>query len=483
VSDPTPVDPKKQLRRAMGLWDVLLFNIAAVLGPRWIAAAAHNGTSSISLWLLAALLFFVPTAFIVVELSTRFPKEGGLYVWSKEAFGEFHGFVSGWTYWIYTFFYFPGLLMASAAMGAYVGGSGAGYLTQSRTFLMAGSFAFLFVAVFMNIVGLNVGKWLQNAGGVGSYIPLVMLAGMGAYLWHAHGSATHFTLANMRPTWNWDTVNFWPQIAFAFTGIELCAAMSEEVREPRKTFPRAIFGSGFLIAVGYLAGTFAVLSIMKSEGVDPKSGMFQAIAVGSTILRIGFFGIVAAFLNLFGNAGGIGTTVAGISRIPFVVGIDRYLPSAFGKIHPKWRTPWVAILVQAGISGAILLAIQVSESVNGAYQILVDAGTILNFIPFLYMYAAIIKLAYRPDRIGNANAVLIPGGKLGVWLMGSLGFAVVLGGIALSLIPPAESAHKWLFETKLIGGTLGGILIGLTLYYRGARAKARESAAMPPSAN
>jgi amino acid transporter len=259
--------------------------------------------------------------------------------------------------------------------------------------------------------------------------------------------------------------------------------MSEEVREPRKTFPRAIFGSGFLIAVGYLAGTFAVLSIMKSEGVDPKSGMFQAIAVGSTILRIGFFGIVAAFLNLFGNAGGIGTTVAGISRIPFVVGIDRYLPSAFGKIHPKWRTPWVAILVQAGISGAILLAIQVSESVNGAYQILVDAGTILNFIPFLYMYAAIIKLAYRPDRIGNANAVLIPGGKLGVWLMGSLGFAVVLGGIALSLIPPAESAHKWLFETKLIGGTLGGILIGLTLYYRGARAKARESAAMPPSAN
>jgi amino acid transporter len=107
---------KQQLRRVMGFWDVLLFCIATVLGPRWIAAAARNGQSSISLWILAAVLFFVPTAFVVVELSTRFPEEGGLYVWTKMAFGDFHGFVAGWTYWIYTIFYFPGLLLASAAM-------------------------------------------------------------------------------------------------------------------------------------------------------------------------------------------------------------------------------------------------------------------------------------------------------------------------------------------------------------------------------
>src|SRR5580692_5449053 len=113
---------RPQLRREMGFRDVLLFNIAAVLGPRWIAAAAHNGTSSISLWLLAALLFFMPSALVIVELSTRFPAEGGLYVWSKEAFGDFHGFMAGWCYWVYTLFYFPGLLMASAAMSVYIGG-------------------------------------------------------------------------------------------------------------------------------------------------------------------------------------------------------------------------------------------------------------------------------------------------------------------------------------------------------------------------
>src|SRR5246127_1892578 len=128
--------PKSQLRRAMGFWDVLLFNIAAVLGPRWIAAAAHNGTSSISLWVLAAVLFFLPTSLIIIELSTRFPAEGGLYVWSKEAFGDFHGFIAGWSYWIYTFFYFPGLLTASVGMSVFIGGPKYGWLAGSKGYTL-----------------------------------------------------------------------------------------------------------------------------------------------------------------------------------------------------------------------------------------------------------------------------------------------------------------------------------------------------------
>ncbi|MFZ0636390.1 MAG: APC family permease [Candidatus Acidiferrales bacterium] len=476
MSQLAPSNPKQQLRREMGFWDVLLFNIAAVLGPRWIAAAAHNGTSSISLWILAALFFFVPTALVIVELSTRYPVEGGLYVWSKEAFGEFHGFVTGWTYWVYTFFYFPGLLLASAAMGAYIGGASFGALAQDRTFLLIGSLVLLFVAVFMNIIGLNVGKWLQNAGGVGTYVPMLMLIGVAIVLWHRHGSVTHFTVSNMMPHWNWDTVNFWPQIAFAFVGLELVSAMSEEIKDSRKTLPRAIYGSGALIAVIYIAATVAVLAVLPSAEVDPKSGAFQALTVASTILKIGAFGMIAAFIVSFGNAGGVGTTVAGVARVPFVVGIDRYMPAAFGKIHPRWHTPYISILVQAIITVVVLLLSQINETTIGAYQVLVDAATILYFIPFLYMYAAAIKLSYRSDRAANPNAVLIPGGKFGVWLAGGLGFFVVAAGIVLSLIPPGESENKILFETKLIGGTAVAILFGLVLYFRGARAKRRELA-------
>jgi amino acid transporter len=476
MSNPAPeaAGTKSQLRKAMGFWDVLLFNIATVLGPRWIAAAGHNGTSSISLWVLAAVFFFVPGALVINELSSRFPEEGGLYVWAREAFGPFHGFVAGWTYWIYTVFYFPGLLLASASMCAYISTSQGAALSQDRPFLLWISLAMLLAAVALNIIGLNVGKWLQNAGGVGTYLPLIILVALASIVAWKHGSVTHFTVRNMLPAWNWDTVNFWSQIAFAFTGLELVSAMSEEVRDPRRTLPRAVFGAGALIALMYIAGTFAVLALAPAADIDPKSGVFHAIAVGSATLKVAFVGVLAAILVTAGNAGGVGSTVAGIARVPFVVGIDRYLPRAFGKIHPKWKTPWVSILVQAVLSCAILLVSQINETTRGAYQELIDVTIILYFLPFLYMFAAAIKMARRRDRLENPHAVLVPGGVAGVWICGSLGFLVVLVGIAVSLVPPGDSANKWLFEVKVVAETLAAILVGLFLFWRGARSQQGE---------
>jgi glutamate:GABA antiporter len=471
----TAGDPKKQLRREMGFWDVLLFNIVTVLGPRWVAAAAHNGPSSISLWVLTSILFFIPYGLVINELSSRFPVEGGLYVWAKEAFGDFHGFVAGWNYWIYTFFYFPGLLLASASMSAYIIGSGGAELAHNRTFLLLVSFALLIVAVALNIIGLNIGKWLQNVGGISTYTPLLMLVAIAVMVCLRHGSVTHFSWATIKPAWNWDTVNFWSQIAFAFTGLELVSAMSEEIRDPQRTLPRALLGSSLLIAGMYIIGTIAVLMLVPAQDVSPTSGVFHAVTLGSTVLGVAFLGIVAALLVSVGNAGGVGSTVAGIARVPFIVGIDRYLPAAFGKIHPKWRTPWVSILVQAVISGAILLVSQISETVHGAYQALVDITIVIYFIPFLYMFAAVIKLANRPDRLTNPNAVLIPGGKIGVWLAAGVGLVVVFAAMLISAVPPGDSANKFLFEVKLLVGTIGAILLGLVLYWRGARAKRMEN--------
>jgi glutamate:GABA antiporter len=471
ISAPPSVDTKSQLRKTMGFWDVLLFNIATVLGPRWIAAAGHNGTSSISLWVIAAVFFFVPGALVINELSSRFPEEGGLYAWSKEAFGDFHGFVAGWTYWIYTVFYFPGLLMASASMAAYIIGGRGAQLAQDRTFLLSVSLGLLLVAVILNIIGLNIGKWLQNAGGVGTYVPLLILALVAIIVVFKRGSATHFTVQNMLPAWNWNTVNFWSQIAFAFTGLELVSAMSEEVRDPRRTLPRAVFGAGALIALMYIGGTFAILALLPAASIDPQSGVFSAITAGSMVLKIGLLGVLAAMLVTVGNAGGVGSTVAGIARVPFVVGIDRYLPAAFGKIHPKWKTPYISILVQAVLSGTILVLSQIqSKSILVGYQLVVSAAIILYFIPFLYMFAAVIRLSTRKDRRENSHAVLVPGGVVGVWICGALGFLVVLIGIILSFFPPGETTTAS-FELQLVGGTAVSILIGLFLYWRGARSK------------
>jgi amino acid transporter len=468
-------DPITQVPKAMGFWDVLLFNIATVLGPRWVAAAAHNGTSSISLWVIAAVMFFIPSALVINELSSRFPEEGGLYVWTKEAFGDFHGFVAGWNYWTYTVFYFPGLLLASAAMSAYIIGENGARLSQDRAFLLWVSLAMLAVAVGFNIIGLNIGKWLQNAGGIATYLPLMAVVGIAAIMAFKGGAVTQFTRQNIFPSWNWDTVNFWSQIAFAFSGLELVSAMSQEVRNPRRTLPRALYGAAMLIAAMYILATMAVLVLVPAAEVSTTAGVFHAITLGSAALRIGFIGVVAAVVVTVGNAGGVGSTVAGIARVPFVVGIDRYLPQAFGKIHQRWKTPYVSILVQAVLSCAILLISQINETTRGAYQFLVDATIILYFIPFLYMFAAAIRLYSRKDRKENREAILIPGGRTGVWAVSGTGFLIVLVGIFVSLVPPGDSANKLGFEMKLVGGTVGTMLIGLILYFRGARSKAREA--------
>ncbi len=475
MSTTTATEVKSQLRRELNFWDVLFFNIATVLGPRWIASAANSGPTSISIWVIAAVFFFVPTALVIVELSTRYPTEGGLYIWAREAFGEFHGFVAGWAYWTYTMFYFPGLLLASASMAAYVGGDKTAYLHDSKPFLLIVCLLMLAVAVWLNIIGLNIGKWLQNAGGVGTYIPLMMLVGIGLFLYLRHGSLTPINFSNILPTrhnLDLDTMNLWASIAFAFTGLELVSAMSEEVKNPQKTIPRAIYAAGAMIALIYILGTIAVMVMVPAQNVDPKSGVFQSIHDGSALLGIAFFSIIAALLVTIGNAGGVGSTVAGISRVPFVVGIDHYLPAAFGKIHPKWKTPWVSILVQAFISAAILLGFGISEKTKTAYGILVNATIILYFLPFLYMYAAIMKLASRPDREKTPNAILIPGGKAGVWIVGVIAFFFTVVAMVVALFPPDDiiESHKVVsYEFKLCGSAIVTIFIGLFLYWKARR--------------
>src|SRR5260370_33342026 len=136
------------------------------------------------------------------------------------------------------------------------------------------------------------------------------------------------------------------------------------------------------------------------------------------------------------------------------------MPEAFGRIHPRWRTPYISILVQALISAAILLLTFRWNSVNGAYQTLVNAAVILYFVPFLYMYAAVIKLAYRKDRLENKKAILIPGGIPGVWITGGLGFVVVMARIPLSLVRQGETSRKLRCEVQWIRGTAPHMAIG-----------------------
>ena len=181
--------------KAMRLRDVVLMNIVAVVGLRWISRGARTGPASVTLWVLAWVAFFVPLAVAVSRLARQYPDQGGVYVWVRRAFGPTHGFICGWCMWVNNLFYFPSVLLFGAANLAAIGGAHWQALGATRSFAVLFVLAGIWIAAVINIIGLRQGKWLQNAGSLGVWIPVGLLIGCGAVALVRFGSATAFTPA------------------------------------------------------------------------------------------------------------------------------------------------------------------------------------------------------------------------------------------------------------------------------------------------
>lgn len=441
-------ESKPALARELGLRDLVLFNIAAVAGIRWLAAAAHAGPSSISLWLLAAVFFFVPSALAVSRLTVKLPEEGGLYAWAKASFGDWHGFLCGWCYWLSNLFFFPALLLAGISMAVYGFGERYAWLGNSRAFVIPASLAVLWVGIVTNLIGLRVGKWTENLGGLATYIAGAVLVVLGFTVWALHGTANHLRIV---PEWNWQRLNFWSQIAFAFGGLELGAIMGGEIRDPRRTVPRAAWISGLAIGTFYVAGTLAILAVLPAGQVNILSGLTQASAAAASRLGIPWVAMGLAVLITFGITGQLGAWVSGSARVPFAIGLDHYLPPAFARLHPRWKTPYVAILTQGIACTVFLLVMQLGESLSTGYQILVDMTVITYFIPFLYLFGAAMKHGLRYSA--------------------AAGLAVTVAAIVLSLVPPGAGEPVLAFEAKVSGGCVLLIATARMAFTRGQRTR------------
>ena len=374
--------------------------------------------------MLAAGLFFVPLALSVAALSKRFPEEGGIYVWTRRGFGDWHGFLCGWCYWLSNLFYFPSLLLAGMGMAATALG-----FAEDRTAILATALAILWIASITNIVGLGIGKWTGNLGGLSTYLGGGLLVGLGVVAWMRFGSTTPLRLV---PEWNLDKLNFWSQIVFAFGGLELGAIMGGEIRNPEKTVARAAWIAGLSIAAFYIAGTLAMLVLLPPDQVSVVTGLVQAAAAAGARLGIGWPPLVLAFAIGLGVTGQLGAWIAGSARLPFVIGIDHYLPPIFSRLHPRWRTPHLSILILSGACTVFVIAMQAGENLRIGYQLLVDMTVVTYFVPFLYLFGAAWKNGQRVSSMA--------------------GLAVTTLGIVLSFVPPPDVSSVWVFEGKLAGG-------------------------------
>jgi amino acid transporter len=464
-------DPHRP-KRVMGFRDLLLFYVVTGVSLRWIATAAAAGPSSIIIWIGAWLVFYTPLALSVIELSSRYPNEGGIYIWSKRAFGDFSGFMTAWTYWTCNLPYFPAVLYFAASNALYIRPGSWAHLSSSTTFFIVFSVLALAVATLLNLFGLDVGTWLHNLGALAMWIPVGIIIAMGAVAWHRYGAATSFTVHSMTPRTHLNDIIFWSVLTYAFAGSETASLMGDEIKNSRRAIPWALFLGGVTVTLCYIGGTIGVLLALPASQVGNLQGLMQAIS--STAHRVGFDGVIpfAAFLIALSNIGAAGAYLAAVARLPFVAGIDRFLPPAFGALHPRWKTPWVGLLTQFAIGTIFIFLGQAGTSIKGAYDVLVSMGVITYFIPYLYLFAAMFKLQSEP---AGSDVIRIPGGKPVAYAVSIVGLVTTILTIAVSVLPPPDEPNKPLAVFKIVGGCGALVLIGMWLYWSGKRRAARTT--------
>jgi len=460
------MDDTPALKRGISFRDLTLFYVAGSLSIRWSATAAASGPSSLIVWIAALLCFFLPLAASVMELSSRYPAEGGLYVWARHAFGDGCGFLAAWTYWMSNLPYFPGVLYFGAASALFAFGAHGRALAASPLYYVLFAVIALAIIILLNIRGVDAGKWLNNVGSFGGMLPLGLLIVLGAVSWAKFGSATQFSASSMTLHWSVKNAIFWSTIFFAFVGIEAGSFMGDEIENPRRAIPLAILTGGAITTIGYICGTAALLVALPSSAVSGPDGIVTGLLTLTSRLGLGWMLPAAALLVAVNAIGGAAAFLSSSSRLPFVAGIDCYLPPIFGSIHPIYRTPWISIAFYGLASIVVALVGQAGTSVRGAYDALVSMAVLTTFLPFLFIFAAMIRLQREP---AGPEVRRVPGGKPVAILLGVLGFMSTLLTIGLSAFPSDDDPNKPLAVLKVVGSAAVVVAFGIGLYLVGRR--------------
>lgn len=464
------------LKRVLGRRDLVLLFVVAVFNLNVLPSVAANGGVTIWLWLISLALFFWPQGIAVIELAHRYPGEGGVYLWAKEVFGDFHGFLSGWCYWTNNMMYVPTVMLYFVGVSVFVLGPGHEGLADNRTFALAASVVLLGLLVVLNVVGLGVGKWLNNIGGIGTFIAAFVLMGLGVIICTKFGTSMHWSdfkiPANPR-----FVLNSFGVICFGLVGLELASIMGDEIENPRKTLPGAVALGGLLSGFLYIGATLTLLVAVDKDSISVLQGIVQAVSHMAG--RVGVGWIIAPFAFLLSlSIAGIGSAwLGGSARIPFVAGLDSYLPEWLGKIHPKYATPYAALIVHASVSLILVIVNFVATGgVQESFQSLLSLAVVLQLIPFLYMFGGLLKIAFDEGFVR------------GHYAKGTLVFAGVSGlvtttlGIALAFFPAQQIKSIARYEIWMFGGTI--FFIGLAAFFffiYGSRKAARKLAAGTPA--
>jgi glutamate:GABA antiporter len=466
--------PRPQLKRILGPRDLSIFLIAALVNLNSVPVVAGIGPAALVFWIAGFFLFFIPQSIAVLELSSRYPREGGIYAWTKLAFGDFHAFLSGWSYWTNNIFYVPTLLFYIVGFASYAGGSATAGVTSDPLFMTGISLTLLWALTWINIMGLDAGKWVQGIGAAGTFLTTGIILLIGVITWHTSGMANTISASSILPVFSdWRAMALMSIVCLNYTGLELGAVIGEEIKEPRTTIPKAVFVAGAVTVFLYMVATFALQVTIPAREIGLIEGILQGVDHAAVAIGLSWIVVPVALLMSLNAAGNTSAWLAGSSRIPFVIGLDRYLPAAMARTHSKYSTPHVALVVQGIASSVFILISAIGSSVGDMYMVLLQTTIILQLIPYLYMFGALVAVAVgrkleegEPGYFRRRPVLLVAG---------LLGFAVTAAGIGAAFLPNAAVRDAWNFELKVVLGTFG-FMVPAALYYRW-RARENRNAA------
>ena len=445
----------RTFRKELGLRDLVLTQVLFVVGLGWVGTAARLGPSHAVFWLLAIALFYLPCAAVVTYLARLMPLEGGLYQWTKLGIGPMAGFLVAWNLWLYVIVNTSEIGLQVTTYLSYALGPGASWMAASRPMITVAACAIVAGLVVVSAIGLGVGKWLHNAGGV---LILVLFAALVALpiANAAHGVApatASFSLAV--PAMTLLNLNLLGKMSFgAFGGFEYVAIVAGECRDPVRSIARSVVIATPIIAAMFILGTGSVLFFVRPEAIDLIGPIPQVLGIGSRTLGMaaGIAPVVIMMMTVV-RVAQASINFTGSTRLPMVAGWDRLLPEWFTRLHPRWRTPVNSILFVGAVTLGVGLASIVGVGEQEAFQLLNNASGIFYALTYLVMFVLPI--------VGVRGA-----GRAPLWLRmaAASGFVMTLLYVVLSVFPIVQVQSSLSFTMKITGLIVLANLVGAAIY-------------------
>lgn len=452
-----------QPRRFLGVILLALLNLSVMTSLRNLPIVSEYGFGSPFLYLLVALVFLFPAALVSAELATGWNQTGGIYIWVKEAFGPGWGFFAVWMQWIHNVTWFPAILSFSATALAYLINPA---LAENKAYLVICILGGFWGFTFFNYFGLKTSSWFSAIGvTAGTIIPGLFLIALGT-IWWTTGQPIEIEFsaeALIPPMNNLHNLVFLTGLFLAFGGLEVSAAHAREVKDPQKTFPRAISIAATLSLIIYALGALAIAIMVPKSEISLVAGLMEAFAKFLGHFGLNWLIFPLGMMIVFGAVGELNAWIIGPVRALHATSKHGDLPPVFQKLN-KHGMPSNLLFFQGIIVSISSFVFLFMPSASSAFWILSAMSAQLYLIMYILMFLAAIKLRYSHPHVERTYR--IPYHMPGIWFVGSLGAISSLFAFFIGFVAPGqlEVGNLIFYDGFLIGGIFLMAIIPYIIY-------------------